>query len=83
MLCFLVVAIGAGVFTWLRVTDTIRSAQPLPVPKRPHVAAVVWSQRVFLDDDQLIHWLNVRGSSYRQWARKHRHAAVLLERSRR
>jgi hypothetical protein len=77
--CLLAAAIVAGVLLWVRVTDTMRHAKPVPAAKRPHVTAVAWSNRVFLTEYRLARWLDTRGASYRQWARKHAGAAAMLE----
>ena len=78
-ICVLLAAVGAGVFIWMRVTHTIRTAEPVPVPKRPPIRAVVWSERVFASDEKLASWLSARGKSYRFWAHAHPRAAKVLE----
>jgi hypothetical protein len=75
----LAAAIVAGVLLWLKVTDTIRHATPVPPAKRPHVTAVAWSNKVFFTQRRLEQWLDSRGASYRQWARQHPKAAATLE----
>jgi hypothetical protein len=77
--CLLAAAIVAGVLLWLRVTDTLRHAKPVPAAKRPHVTGVPWGKKVFLTEHRFARWLNARGVSYRQWARQHPKAAATLE----
>jgi len=77
--CLLASAIVAGVLLWLRVTDTVRHAKPLPAAKRPHLTAVAWSDKVFLTEQRLAQWLHARGASYREWARRHPKAAATFE----
>ena len=77
--CLLAAAIVAGAFLWLRVTDTIRHAKPVPAAKRPPVTAVAWSSKVFFTERRLAQWLDSRGASYREWAKLHPKAAATLE----
>ena len=69
----------SGVLLWLRVTDTMRNAKPVPAAKRPPVTAVAWSGKVFLNERRFAQWLDSRGASYREWARLHPKAVATFE----
>lgn len=46
-----------------------------PTQPLPH-STVLWADRLFTNSDGLAGWLNARGASYREWARKHPRAAA-------
>jgi hypothetical protein len=78
LLLLLAAAIAAAGVTWLKVAKTIRHPDPLAIPDRPPIAGIVWSNRVFLDQQALEKWLEAHGRSYADWARKHPDAVTLL-----
>jgi hypothetical protein len=71
-------AVAAATATWLQVAHTISRPEPVVIPKRPPVSAVVWSNRVFVDLGMLERWLAARGTPYAAWARRHPHAVAVL-----
>lgn len=74
-----VIAIAAGL-TWLRVAHTIRHPHPVKVTKQPHVNALVWSHRVFVDAASFKRWLDARDSSFAVWSRQHPGALAVFHR---
>lgn len=46
-----------------------------PAPPLPR-GTVLWADRLFTNPEGLAVWLNSRGASYREWARKHPRAAA-------
>lgn len=78
LLVVLPVGLASAGLIWLEVVRTLRKPDPVFVPKPPVVAGVVWSNRVFVDQAALKHWLAVRHKSYASWERQHRVAAALL-----
>ena len=81
LIVLLAIALAAGM-TWLRVARTIRHPHAITVTKQPHVNALAWSGRVFVDAASFKRWLEARDTSYAAWARQHPRARALLERRR-
>jgi hypothetical protein len=72
-------AVTSAGAVWLKVATTLRAPDPVSIPKRPQVAAVMWSNRVFVDRAELERWIDVRDRSYTVWAREHPAAAAVLD----
>jgi hypothetical protein len=72
----ILIAIAAS-FTWYRMIDELRSAQPVGSQARP--TAVAWGGLVFSDHEHLVAWLGSRGISYPDWAARHPHAAAIVD----
>ena len=65
-----VVALGIPIYL---LGKTLHDVQPV---RSDSVArSVVWSNRVFLTQHALSHWLHARGAGYGTWARRHPGAA--------